>query len=63
MCKNFVIFWGGRGGGLEGPKKDYVIFEWSLKELMDINGERTLRKTKSNISLRHPSEAGNIVSK
>ena len=21
---------GGRGGGLEDPKKDYVIFEWSL---------------------------------
>ena len=21
---------GGRGGGLGGPKKDYVIFEWSL---------------------------------
>ena len=45
MCKNYVIFWGGggevlkrlhwitrgRGGGLGGPKKDYVIFEWPLK--------------------------------
>ena len=43
LLKNYVIFlggggevikrlhWitGGRGGGLRGPKKDYVIFEWS----------------------------------
>ena len=39
LLKNYVIFWGGghqkitldyrgRGGG---PKKDYVIFEWSQK--------------------------------
>ena len=44
LFKNYVIFWGGRGevikrlhwitggrgGGLGSPKKDYVIFEWSL---------------------------------
>ena len=42
--KNYVIFWGGGGevikrlhwikgggGGLRSPKKDYVIFQWSLK--------------------------------
>ena len=41
MFKNYIIFWGGEGevikrlhwitgGGKGTPKKDYVIFEWSL---------------------------------
>ena len=56
MCKNYVIFWGGggevikrlhwitggRGGGLGGPKKDYVIFEWSLK-CIQLDNENNFR--------------------
>ena len=41
---HWIIGGRGGGGGLKGPKKDYVIFERSLKSIKHREGEGVLEK-------------------